>query len=69
MGAGNLEIDNGILRNIKPHSGHYMPTTTEFIRLITIIQEKGVNMDEVALGTIKVPKNKNKEKLHPNLNT
>lgn len=37
LGAGNLEIDNGVLISLKPHSGHYMPTAEEFKKLIDLI--------------------------------
>jgi hypothetical protein len=61
VGAGNLAIEKGILKSIKPHSGHYMPSCEEFLKLLELFKSWGVNMDNVELGKIKPPKDKKKK--------
>lgn len=58
IGAGNLEILEGVLTQIKPHSGHYMPSAEEFVKLLDLLKSWGINMDDVSIGKIKKPKNK-----------
>ncbi|KRW98723.1 hypothetical protein PPERSA_00311 [Pseudocohnilembus persalinus] len=58
IGAGNLQIESGILKAVKPHSGHYRPTAEEFTFFINMLKEWGVSMDSVKIGTIKPPKKK-----------
>lgn len=60
--AGNLVIDKGHLKQIKPHSGHYMPNLVHFNRYLWILEKNcKVNMSTVDIGTVKDPSKKKKK--------
>lgn len=39
ISAGNLVISQGKLKEIKPHSGHYMPDIDNFNRYLWILEK------------------------------
>ncbi|XP_030457916.2 IQ domain-containing protein IQM6 isoform X1 [Syzygium oleosum] len=47
LSAGRLEVDDGILKAVWPHSGHYLPTEENFEALISYLKEKNVDLTNV----------------------
>ncbi|XP_058068309.1 IQ domain-containing protein IQM2-like [Magnolia sinica] len=45
--AGRLVIENGILKAVWPHSGHYRPTEENFQELVTFLKEHDVDLTDV----------------------
>ncbi|XP_020258389.1 IQ domain-containing protein IQM1-like [Asparagus officinalis] len=45
--AGRLEVQNGILKAIWPHSGHYRPTEENFQEFIAYLESKNVDLADV----------------------
>jgi hypothetical protein len=54
--AGMMQVENGIIRLIKPHSGHYTPTNEMMIPVLDFIELKG---GKEARDKVKM------ERLHP----
>jgi hypothetical protein len=50
ISAGAIAIEDGELRSIKPHSGHYMPTCEEFKIMLDLLHSWGVDMSSVTIG-------------------
>ncbi|XP_072990421.1 IQ domain-containing protein IQM2-like [Typha latifolia] len=48
--AGRLIVENGILRAVWPHSGHYRPTEENFLELMSFLKENNVNLIDVKLS-------------------
>ncbi|KAL6988369.1 IQ domain-containing protein iqm3 [Sarracenia purpurea var. burkii] len=49
LAAGRLEVEDGTLKYISPHSGHYRPTDDSFDSFKLFLKENGVNLDEVEI--------------------
>jgi hypothetical protein len=47
LGAGEVKIDNGELKEITTHSGHYLPSLENVGRVLMYFREQGVNIDDV----------------------
>ncbi|KAF9593319.1 hypothetical protein IFM89_021488 [Coptis chinensis] len=45
--AGRLVVDNGILKAVWPHSGHYRPTEQNFQEFIAFLKEHNVDLTDV----------------------
>ncbi|ONK59689.1 uncharacterized protein A4U43_C08F9330 [Asparagus officinalis] len=50
--AGRLEAQNGILKAIWPHSGHYRPTEENFQELVAYLQSKNVDLADVKTSPV-----------------
>jgi hypothetical protein len=49
MAAGSMLIENGVIRVIRPDSGHYKPTDTNTIALLQALQMHGVPLDQIVI--------------------
>ncbi|XP_057965555.1 IQ domain-containing protein IQM3-like [Malania oleifera] len=49
LAAGKLEADQGTLKSISPHSGHYRPGDDSLATFVSLLEENGVNMAEVQI--------------------
>ncbi|KAL3715899.1 hypothetical protein ACJRO7_007627 [Eucalyptus globulus] len=47
LSAGRLEVEDGILKAVWPHSGHYLPTEENFEALVSFLKEKNVDLTNV----------------------
>ncbi|KAJ8478273.1 hypothetical protein OPV22_022000 [Ensete ventricosum] len=45
--AGRLVVENGVLKAVWPHSGHYQPTEENFQELMSFLQENGIDLTDV----------------------
>jgi len=54
LGAGSMMVTGGKLNLVNPHSGHYLPSPENFARCCAILESKGIRMDGVERGNIKV---------------
>ncbi|KAI3993939.1 hypothetical protein MKX01_002952, partial [Papaver californicum] len=45
--AGRLVIENGILKAVWPHSGHYRPTEQNFQEFVSFLKERNVDLTNV----------------------
>ncbi|XP_022153743.1 IQ domain-containing protein IQM2-like [Momordica charantia] len=45
--AGRLVVDNGVLKAVWPHSGHYRPTEENFKDFISFLRENNVDLTDV----------------------
>eukprot|EP00268_Persea_americana_P005236 TRINITY_DN11756_c1_g2_i1.p1 TRINITY_DN11756_c1_g2~~TRINITY_DN11756_c1_g2_i1.p1 ORF type:complete len:576 (+),score=125.71 TRINITY_DN11756_c1_g2_i1:96-1730(+) len=45
--AGRLVVENGILKAVWPHSGHYRPTKENFQEFLNFLREKNVDLTNV----------------------
>jgi hypothetical protein len=59
IAAGSVRVEQGVLQEITPHSGHYRPSDEDFKRCIQSITDMGVPMEAVAIAK---PKKRKKEK-------
>ncbi|KAK2438209.1 hypothetical protein P8452_33946 [Trifolium repens] len=50
--AGRLVIENGVLKAVWPHSGHYRPTEENFKEFISFLQENNVNLSDVKMDPV-----------------
>ncbi|CAM0146700.1 unnamed protein product [Urochloa decumbens] len=48
--AGRLIVENGILRAVWPHSGHYRPTEANFREFMSYLKKKNVDLTNVKLS-------------------
>ncbi|XP_038878271.1 IQ domain-containing protein IQM2-like [Benincasa hispida] len=48
--AGRLVVENGILKAVWPHSGHYRPTEENFQEFISFLTENNVNLTDVKMS-------------------
>jgi hypothetical protein len=46
-GAGDIEVENGVLTAISRHSGHYMPKVEDLDRVIGALKSAGIDVDGV----------------------
>ncbi|XP_057956450.1 IQ domain-containing protein IQM2 [Malania oleifera] len=47
--AGRLVVENGTLKAVWPHSGHYRPTKENFKDFISFLEENNVNLKDVKM--------------------
>ncbi|CAL9182207.1 unnamed protein product [Musa hybrid cultivar] len=45
--AGRLVVENGVLKAVWPHSGHYQPTEENFEEFMSFLQEIGIDLTDV----------------------
>ncbi|WOK95804.1 hypothetical protein Cni_G04511 [Canna indica] len=45
--AGRLVVENGILKAVWPHSGHYRPTNDNFKEFMNFLEQNGVDLTDV----------------------
>lgn len=45
--AGRLVIENGVLKAVWPHSGHYRPTEQNFLEFVSFLEEHNVDLTDV----------------------
>ncbi|XP_042471103.1 IQ domain-containing protein IQM2-like [Zingiber officinale] len=45
--AGQLVVENGVLKAVWPHSGHYRPTEKNFQEFMSFLEENNVDLTEV----------------------
>ncbi|GLT69898.1 hypothetical protein SLA2020_420110 [Shorea laevis] len=50
--AGRLVIENGILKAVWPHSGHYQPTEENFKDFISFLKENKVDLSDVKMSPV-----------------
>ncbi|MCH81972.1 hypothetical protein A2U01_0002767, partial [Trifolium medium] len=50
--AGRLVIENGVLKAVWPHSGHYRPTEENFKEFISFLEENNVNLSDVKMDPV-----------------
>uniref|UniRef100_A0A0A9GD87 Uncharacterized protein n=1 Tax=Arundo donax TaxID=35708 RepID=A0A0A9GD87_ARUDO len=48
--AGRLVVENGILKAVWPHSGHYRPTEQNFQEFMNFLKERSVDLTNVELS-------------------
>jgi hypothetical protein len=63
VAAGSMNVVNGVLCELTPHSGHYRPSDEDFARCIATLTEAGVDMSVVKIAKPKVRKEKDLSKL------
>ncbi|XP_050227462.1 IQ domain-containing protein IQM6 [Mercurialis annua] len=47
LSAGRLVVENGILKTVWPHSGHYLPTEENFQEFMSFLREQNVDLTNV----------------------
>ncbi|XP_022874337.1 IQ domain-containing protein IQM2-like [Olea europaea var. sylvestris] len=52
LAAGRIVVENGILKAVWPHSGHYRPTPENFQDFISFLRENNVDLADVKLDSI-----------------
>ncbi|KAL8480821.1 hypothetical protein ACS0TY_027373 [Phlomoides rotata] len=52
LAAGRIVADNGVLKAVWPHSGHYRPTSENFQDFISFMRENDVDLNEVEVRRI-----------------
>lgn len=50
--AGRLVVENGILKSVWPHSGHYRPTPENFQEFISFLRENNVDLTDVKMDPV-----------------
>lgn len=45
--AGRLVVENGVLKSVWPHSGHYRPTAENFEEFVSFLEENNVALTDV----------------------
>ncbi|GLT40609.1 hypothetical protein SLA2020_147280 [Shorea laevis] len=57
LAAGRLEVEQGIVKSISAHSGHYKPDSLD--NFLSFLKEKGVNINEVKICKLSDDSNSN----------
>ncbi|CAJ2672952.1 IQ domain-containing protein IQM6 [Trifolium pratense] len=52
LSAGRLVVEDGILKAVWPHSGHYLPTEENFQEFVTFLRENNVDLTDVKKNPI-----------------
>ncbi|KAH1108894.1 hypothetical protein J1N35_012662 [Gossypium stocksii] len=52
IAAGRLVVDNGVLKAVWPHSGHYRPTEENFNDFISFLRENDVDLTDVKMAPV-----------------
>ncbi|XP_011652062.1 IQ domain-containing protein IQM6 isoform X1 [Cucumis sativus] len=47
LAAGRLVVEDGILKAVWPHSGHYLPTEENFLEFMSFLMENNVDLTDV----------------------
>ncbi|KAJ4904933.1 calmodulin-binding family protein [Raphanus sativus] len=47
LSAGRIVVDDGILKAVWPHSGHYLPTEENFMAFMSFLRENNVDLTDV----------------------
>lgn len=47
LAAGRIVAENGVLKSVWPHSGHYKPTPENFQDFISFLRENNVDLNHV----------------------
>lgn len=47
VAAGRLVVENGVLKAVWPHSGHYQPTEENFMDFLSFLRENDVDITDV----------------------
>lgn len=50
--AGRLVVENGTLKAVWPHSGHYRPTQANFLDFISFLEENNVDLTDVKMSPV-----------------
>ena len=59
IAAGSVCVEEGVLKELTPHSGHYRPSDDDFARCVQSFKDAGVPMEEVKIAAQKARKEKN----------
>ncbi|XP_057809523.1 IQ domain-containing protein IQM2-like [Salvia miltiorrhiza] len=51
LAAGRIVAENGVLKAVWPHSGHYKPTPENFQNFISFLRENNVDLNDVKLDS------------------
>ncbi len=51
MAAGSMLIENGVVKRIRPDSGHYKPTGSNMLALLQTLRMVGVPLDRIVMET------------------
>ncbi|KAE8692817.1 protochlorophyllide-dependent translocon component 52 [Hibiscus syriacus] len=52
IAAGRLVVDNGVLKAVWPHSGHYRPTEENFNDFISFLKENDIDLTDVKMAPV-----------------
>ena len=52
LSAGRLVAENGVLKAVWPHSGHYLPTEENFQEFVSFLKENNVDLTDVKKNPI-----------------
>lgn len=52
LAAGRIVAENGVLKAVWPHSGHYKPTLENFQDFVSFLKENNVDLTDVKLDSI-----------------
>ncbi|KAL5067492.1 hypothetical protein RYX36_018379 [Vicia faba] len=47
LSAGRLVVEDGVLKSVWPHSGHYLPTEENFQEFVSFLKENNVDLTDV----------------------
>ncbi|XP_009138959.1 IQ domain-containing protein IQM6 [Brassica rapa] len=47
LSAGRIVVDEGVLKAVWPHSGHYLPTEENFLAFMSFLRENNVDLTDV----------------------
>ncbi|KAF8077408.1 hypothetical protein N665_1038s0002 [Sinapis alba] len=47
LSAGRIVVDDGVLKAVWPHSGHYLPTEENFLAFMSFLRENNVDLTDV----------------------
>ncbi|KAH0934183.1 hypothetical protein HID58_011300 [Brassica napus] len=50
VAAGRLVVENGVLKAVWPHSGHYQPTEENFLDFLSFLGENNVDITDVKMS-------------------
>lgn len=50
VAAGRLVVENGVLKAVWPHSGHYQPTEENFMDFLSFLRENDVDITDVKMS-------------------
>lgn len=53
IAAGSICVEEGVLKELTPHSGHYRPSDEDFARCVQSFRDAGVPMDQVTIAAQK----------------
>ncbi|KAL0555230.1 hypothetical protein IC582_009169 [Cucumis melo] len=62
LAAGRLVVEDGILKAVWPHSGHYLPTEENFLEFMSFLMENNVDLTDVEKSPYEEEELLNKDK-------